>query len=72
MRIYVPTTFSTLSICCAAVQATIASSSPITVSNDVPQGASQIIKDAFISFAIEFSNFPSFAGMWLKGRSIVN
>ena len=35
---------------------------PIAISNSVPQTASRIIPEAFVSFAIEFSHFPDYAG----------
>jgi hypothetical protein len=61
MRVYVAFGFLSLNICCATVQAA-STSSPIVVSNDLPEGASMVIEDGFISFAIEFPTFPAFAG----------
>jgi hypothetical protein len=40
--------------------------SPVIVGNCVPQTASQVIPEAFISFAIGFSHFPDYAGKIYK------
>jgi len=37
--------------------------SPITIDKDVPESAGAAVLHPFVSFSIEFSSFPDFAGM---------
>lgn len=41
------------------------SSFPIQVSKDAPEGVGAAILQPFVSFSIEFSSFPDFAGIYI-------
>lgn len=38
--------------------------SSVQVNKEVPEGAGEAILQPFVSFSIEFSSFPDFAGMY--------
>jgi hypothetical protein len=40
--------------------------SPIAVSQEIPQTAGAAVLSPFVSFSIEFSSFPDFAGMFVQ------
>lgn len=44
-------------------------SSAVTVTKDVPDTAGAAVLHPFVSFSIEFSSFPDFAGMSKQSRS---